>query len=353
VVASFLKSNYNKNTRKDVVTLRIRGINVDVNIRFELEQYNFHKARWLSDKLIASSPFRYYADNRPSFFVCLDENSDYYGVWKDSGAIDPEWTSGGFVKLLSFLRGEDYESTIEYLLATYASDWDGNPDSLTLDTSGFDVKANRQRIDSDILNAYKFRHPYFGKRGISERVQREYGVGYDKRSRAVTLPWFNADGTLANVKYRKVDSKIFWYLSSAKNAVPIARLLYGIDVIYKKRAKIAAIVEGESDVLSFSEAGIPAIGIGGSAFTDYKADLIVRSPIERLIIATDNDRIGRKIRDDIVAKLAGKIELTEITWPDRYKDANDVLVNGEGTEELRTYVEQAKNIGFEIFTLKM
>lgn len=196
---------------------------------------------------------------------------------------------------------------------------------------------------------YKWRHPYFDNRGIPERVQRDYGVGYDKRSRAVTLPWFNADGTLANVKYRRTDSKIFWY---AKNAVPVSRLLYGIDIVYRKRAKTAVICEGESDVLSFAEAGISAVGIGGSAFTDCKADLIVKSPIERLIIGCDNDRVGRKISDDIVAKLAGKIELAEISWDERYKDANDVLVRGS-IEELRTYVEQAKSIGFTFFTLEM
>jgi DNA primase len=196
---------------------------------------------------------------------------------------------------------------------------------------------------------YKWRHPYFGNRGISERVQREYGVGYDKRSRAATLPWFNADGTLANVKYRRTDSKIFWY---AKNAVPVSRLLYGIDIVYRKRAKTAVICEGESDVLSFAEAGISAVGIGGSVFNAIKADLIVKSPIERLIIGTDNDNVGRKIRDDIVAHLAGKIDLAEISWDERYKDANDVLVRGS-IEELRTYVEQAKSIGFTFFTLEM
>jgi DNA primase len=337
-----------KLTRKDVVILRIRGINLDINIRSELEQYNFYRARWSPDKLIASSPFRYYADSKPSFFVCLDETSDYYGCWKDSGAIDPEWSSGGFVKLLSFLRNEDYESTIEYLLVTYASSWDGNPDKITLDTSKYRFEATKQRIKADILDKYKFRHPYFGKRGISEKVQRLYNVGYDKRTKSITLPWYNADQTLANVKYRRTDSKIFWY---TKDAVPISRLLYGINVIYAQRAKTSVICEGESDALSFAEAGIPAIGIGGSSFNTTKADLIVRSPIERLIIGTDNDVVGRKIRDDIVASLAGRIELAEITWPERYKDANDVLVNGEGNEELHSYVDEAKSIGMVNFTL--
>ena len=313
---------------------------VSINIRSELEKYQWIRARWTADKLIASSPFRH--DNTPSFFVNLDENSPYYGCWCDSGAIDNEWRSGNFVKLLSFLRGEDYESTIEYLIATYALDADvGSIENLTLNVSGFNVKSNRQRLDVKMLDNFRYRHPFFGRRGISERVQRMYRIGYDKRTKAVTIPWFNASSLLDNIKYRKTEDKRFWY---AKNAVPVRYCLFGIDHIYRLRSEVAVLCESESDVLSFAEAGITSIGIGGSAFTDEKVEMIQRSPIERLIIGTDNDAVGRKLRDDIVGKLNGKVELAEITWPDRYKDANDVLVHGEGIEELRTYVEQAKNI---------
>jgi hypothetical protein len=48
-------------------TLRIRGQDVAVDIRTELEQFNWTRPKWSADKLIAASPFRY--DKTPSFFV--------------------------------------------------------------------------------------------------------------------------------------------------------------------------------------------------------------------------------------------------------------------------------------------
>src|SRR5690625_1876617 len=98
--------------------------NMEVDVRAELEQFDWTNAHWTHDRLIASSPFRY--ETRPSFFVTLDPSSEYYGCWGDSGAVDDEWQSGNFTKLLSFLRAETYEETEEYLRYTY-----GAPDEVS------------------------------------------------------------------------------------------------------------------------------------------------------------------------------------------------------------------------------
>jgi hypothetical protein len=53
-------------------TLRIRGQDVAVDIRTELEQFNWTRPKWSADKLIAASPFRY--DKTPSSSSTLPEN---------------------------------------------------------------------------------------------------------------------------------------------------------------------------------------------------------------------------------------------------------------------------------------
>lgn len=301
--------------------LQINGREINVDIRSELEQFTWNKPRWTSDKLLAASPFRY--DKTPSFFVNLD-----MGGWKDSGAIDPAWGSGGFVKLLSFLRNETYEETKEYLLLKYAEEWDGDTSKLTLSLSIPCVERNWQPLDTSVLDPYKFRHPYLERRGISEAVQRMFKIGYDKRSKAVTIPWFDQAGRLANVKYRRTDSKIFWYYKGGK---PLRDLIFGINHIYARRDRQAVLVEGEVDALYLWTAGIPAIAIGGSAFTDEKADVIIRSPIERLLIATDNDAVGLRIRNEVKKKMTGSIDLEDVILPEQYKDVNNIC----SIEELR------------------
>jgi DNA primase len=115
------------------------------------------------------------------------------------------------------------------------------------------------------------------------------GVLYDERGKAAVIPWYGADGRLANVKYRKVYGKTFWYLKGGR---PIRELLYGINDV----GKTAVICEAEIDAMSWMEAGYSAVAVGGASFNSWKRDVILRSPIEELIIATDNDKAGGKLR---------------------------------------------------------
>jgi 5S rRNA maturation endonuclease (ribonuclease M5) len=303
--------------------ITINGRKVSVDVRAELERFRWIRPRWTNDKLIAASPFRF--DGTPSFFVNLDPESKFYGCWADMGATDPEWASGSLPKLLAFLDNVTIAEACEYLLANNASEGDADTDeSYTLDIPELTLPERRLPLDPTILDEYRYRHPYLERRGISEAVQRLLGVGYDKRSRAVTMPWFNPDGTLANVKYRRVDSKIFWY---AKNGYPIRELLYGINVIYERNIKRAAIVEAEIDAMTLMSAGVPAIATGGSGnFNEVKRDLIARSPLEEIVIVADHDDAGQAMKRRIVEMLRGYVIVKVAGYPKRYKDVNEYAV---------------------------
>lgn len=286
------------------------------DIRIELEQYPWIRSRWTSDKLIAASPFR--DDNRPSFFVDLET-----GGWHDSGADDPEWQSGNFAKLLGFLRGTSEAEAAEYLTDKY-----GLPhDTYTADAPpilrplNLTVPKPYKPLDLSLLDSYKFRHPYLTRRGISESIQRLMRIGYDKRSQAVTIPWFNADGTLGNVMYRKVTGKTFWY---AKGGRPIREMVYGIDVIYRRKIKRAVIVEAPIDAMTVMTAGFAAVAVGGTAFSAAKRDLIIRSPIEEITIIRDNDGPGRLLQRKILDELSPYMTVKVAVIPTKYgKDVND------------------------------
>lgn len=320
-------------------TIKIRGRPVPVDVRAELERYDFVRARWDDPRrLTAASPFRYHShkpDLHPSFYVNTDPDSPYYGCWTDSGAIDDEWRSGGLVKLLAFLRGETTEEVADYLDAMYGdgADLDANEvPTLKLPVLVAERKRPSVLLES-VLDPYRYRHPYLENRGISESVQRLYDVGYDRARRAVTIPWRLPDGRLAALKYRSTYSRVFWY---ERNGRPIRELVYGIDVVYKRHLKRAAIVEGEIDALSLASAGVPALATGGATnWTATKRDMIVRSPLEEVVVVRDNDAAGRAWARRVLTELAPYMSVKIALVPARYKDVNDVWLAGVDVGALR------------------
>ncbi|EKS8371787.1 MULTISPECIES: toprim domain-containing protein [Bacillus cereus group] len=320
-------------------TVKIRDQSINVDIEYELRQHIWTNERWSSDKLMAASPFRY--EHTPSFFVNLDGN--YSGTWKDSGAFDNEWESGNFTKLLSYLRNETYEETEEYLLEMYGVEY--GYDNLVLKPPKFRIDNGRKALNFGRLQEYAYRHPYLGQRGISEEVQRQMKIGYDRFRQAVVIPWFDTNGRLANIKYRKVSSKVFWY---EKDGKPIGDLIYGLHLAYKRNIKRAVYCEAEIDAMSFMMAGFFGLANGGSSFNQRKAEQILKSPIEELVIVADNDPAGEKLRKELEKYLNGKIRLTN-GYVSGYKDANEALVK-EGKGSLISIVDGMKPVQLNLFT---
>lgn len=314
-----------------------------IDVKAELSVITWNRATWTEDKLVTASPFRY--DRTPSFYVWLRDQpltNARAGDWQDYGASDPEYARGGIVKLLAFLRNETEEETRDYLRWKYGygGEISGNVDDLTLDLS-HTLRAPPEPykpLDARLLDEYRTPHPYLSSRGISEEVQRMFNTGYSARHRAITIPWYNVDGTLGNVKFRRVAEKTFWYV---KGGQPIREMIYGLHIVYQHRLTSAVLVESEIDAMYLWTAGITAIAVGGSAFSDEKAELLRKSPIEELRIATDNDEAGAKLKAQVCDKMAGYCELYDVVIPSEYKDMNDV----KSVEEVRRIVEAVRRCG--------
>jgi len=316
-----------------------------VNVTMELSRYlhHFSKPSGLGGlRFTACSPFRISNEDRtPSFFVDLREDSEYYGCWYDSSADDPEWRSGNFTKLLAFLMAVSYEEAAAYLKLTYGEYEMDDPDDYRINPPRLIIDNKRKiTLNERILDEYRREGTYLDGRGITPEVQRLVGTGYSEKTKAISLPWRHPDGTLANVKYRKTDSKVFWY---AKGGHPVGDLVYGIDVIHRKNIRRAALVEAEIDSQTIMSARFPAIATGGSAFTDAKASLIIRSPIEEILIAPDHDKAGQAFLVRATELLAPHITLRVIDYPNRYKDVNEFAI-AEGSTALAECIESAQMI---------
>lgn len=313
--------------------INIRGQTVHVDVEAELRQFEWTRPTWNADKLIAASPFRF--DRSPSFFVRLEPYAQYpAGTWADAGAYDAEFSSGNLTKLLSFLRNETYEETEEYLLDTYG--FLVSNTEIKLKPVKLRVQRSRQSLNDVVLASYAEDYAYLESRGISAEIQRQAGVKYDAQNKAVVIPWRLADGRLANVKYRKTFGKAFWY---ERGAWPIRELVYGIE----QAAETTVLCEAEIDALSWRMAGYAAIAVGGASFNEFKRDVILRSKVDELLIATDNDKAGEKLREEIAYYLRGRVGLRDVYVDSRVKDANEALVK-LGAESLRKSVSQSESV---------
>ncbi|WP_172423192.1 toprim domain-containing protein [Paenibacillus larvae] len=307
-----------------------------IDVLYELEQFDWRNVRPAVDSFIASSPFRT-DDDTPSFFVDLREYSDYYGCWHDFGGTDPEWTSGNFTKLLSFLMDVTYEEADDYLRRKYGNDeQQETPVLRRVRLSAEEEK--KPALNAELLKQYRHDHPYLASRCISAEVQREMQTGYCPSKNAVTIPWFGPNGQLLNIKYRSVTGKKFWY---AKGGRPIKDLVYGIDYIYRYRCRRAAIVEAEIDALTLMSAGVPAVAAGGGVINKEKAAVIIRSPIEEIFVMSDHDDVGQALKREVIRMLGGDLRVGVAGFPKRYKDVNEA-VQAEGLQKLREYFERRK-----------
>lgn len=314
------------------MAINIYGHAVTIDVQAELEVFEWHRAKWTHDKLIAASPFRH--DRTPSFFVNLVEKNGFpEGTFGDSGAYDDEYKSGGIVKLLSYLRNETYEETTEYLLYKYGELSENNDKMLILPK----MLGNNEYINLPHSIIERTVSPYLLSRKISAETQTQARVGKSRYNGFVAIPWHSPDGQLANVKYRATRGKTFFY---EKGARPIRQLVYGAD-LYVKSTDDLIVCEAEIDALSWRTIGVNAIAVGGVTFTEQQADIIRRLPFARLIVAGDNDKAGMRFNSRVVQALRNERELALLQWGDGIgKDANEVLCK-DGEQALYSLYERA------------
>jgi twinkle protein len=192
---------------------------------------------------------------------------------------------------------------------------------------------------------------WFEKRGVSNntllRFKVTQAIEWMPKSKAeVPTVCFNyfKKGELVNIKFRG-PGKDF------KLAKDAELIFYNIDEIDEKDEVV--IVEGEIDCMSMYEAGIyncisvpngttPKTGIQ-LKYLDNCYEYFINK--KKIIIATDNDEVGKLLKEELSRRL-GKEICYQIDYPSDCKDANDILVK-YGKETLRQIVDNAKQFPIE------
>lgn len=313
-----------------------------IEIKIDLEQYLTSKGlqgiRFVGNNLMAQCPF--HDDRKPSFGVNLST-----GAYNCFGC----GAKGSFVNLVKHLEHFDTEHDAgEYLARVYGvyTTTTNTPLDLTFDLQ--DQNSKPYYIPNDMLLSYRYRHPYLGKRGISEKVQRLFEIGYSKEHRAITIPWRDHAGRLLTVKMRQTFRKAFWFVPPMPPQIK-KKTLWGLNKVIENGHKIVAISEGEIDGLSIWQVEkVGVVSLGGNVLTPEQAVRLKQClPSDaEVIVFTDNDAGGDLAKRSIINQLSGHFLITAVDWsliPSNPKDANDL-----SSEQIIRLLNNRREVGLQL-----
>lgn len=294
--------------------VKVRGQELEVDILEELQEFAWTQEVIRGNKFIACSPFR--SDRHPSFAVNLET-----GTFIDSGNDDEYYHKGSLIKLLSILRQEDEEMTESYLLEKYSLILDDTT-ALILHIELYSENDKPRYFSKEELkHLYVYSSDYLRGRGISQEVQDIFGIGYDAQHNAVAIPWTDSRGQIINVKYRRLDSKSFFY---EKEGQLTGKFVFGLYLCKLHKADTIFICESETDAMTLWTYGYYAVAVGGSSLSEQQKTQILNCGFSEIIIATDNDKVGERFAIFLQEEFAGHTEVSRIKFPTNKKDINEL-----------------------------
>lgn len=217
--------------------------------------------------------------------------------------------------LISFYKDCSFPEALKYvhdvLGLDYYSDDTGQTDLRPLLRMIKEMNIDDGYEDNEPLNPisetiFNYILPYGNKmwtdEGISLETQAEFHIGYDPQTNYITIPIFDAIGSLVGIKGRYFgepdDAHMkYFYLEKCNKS----RVLYGYwqNKDYIKNSPYLIIVESEKSVLKLAEYGYRnAVATGGKTISRYQIELIARTGCIP-IFALDKD-----VQEDELRQLA-------------------------------------------------
>ena len=183
-----------------------------------------------------------------------------------------------------------------------------------------DTKKDIKYIDKDALKMFRFTHPYMFERKLNLDTIRKFDIGYDAEHNCITFPNKDENGNILFIATRNVSNKYFHYPSDVDKPV------YGLYEIYREMRKGIQInevyvCESMLDALHIWACGKYAIALNGTG-SKHQYDIIKKSNLRVLILATDNDDAGKKARIMFRKYVTNKI-IKELDYSS-YGDCKDV-----------------------------
>lgn len=309
----------------DNLILNCEVIDVLLELQEQLQQNNInllHDVKDVGDNVMITCPYhKDGAEHRPSA-----------GVRKSDGVFHCFTcnTIKTLPELISNCFGiNDYGVYgVQWLAKHFSSVSVENRKAIDLDINRNVSHETQTYVSEEVLDSYRYYHPYMYERKLNDEVIEIFDVGFDSNTNCITFPVRDITGGCLFVARRSVVSKYFNYPSGVFKPVyglyELSRLVnYPSEVI---------ICESILDALYFWTIGKYAVALNGLG-TDYQFDQLNKLPCRKLVLCTDNDTAGMNARKRIKKCIKNKL-VTEYLLPEGRKDANDCTV-----EELKTLKE--------------
>jgi len=228
-------------------------------------------------------------------------------------------------EVISFCFGKDDDILGKFgnkwLLKNFSHLETESRNDIPLDMSRSRKHKRKEYVSEDVLDKYRYTHPYMYERGLDDEIIETFDIGYDKSSDCITFPVRDISGNTLFVATRAVKTKRYHYPEG------VEKPLYGIFELYQleKFPDEIYICESMIDALTiwcYNKYAVALNGLGN----ELSIAQIKKLPCRKVILATDKDDAGKKARIRLREELSNKIvtELDYRTYPDHAKDMNDM-----------------------------
>lgn len=195
------------------------------------------------------------------------------------------------------------------------------------------VEGHKRFVTEEELDRYRWTHPYWAKRGITDDwVIELFDLGYDREKQMITMPVRDIDGNCEFVAKRSVNVKFFQYPEGVSKPLyglyelhhymmSDANPLFAYYQFYQGDAKEVIVCESMIDCILLWQSGYYAVALNGLG-NERQFKQLRELPCRHLILATDNDEAGEKARQRIRSNINNKL-ISEIRFPDGIKDIGE------------------------------
>lgn len=172
-------------------------------------------------------------------------------------------------------------------------------------------------VSEDVLDSYRYIHPYMYERKMTDEVIEIFDVGYDKETQCLTFPNRDVNGNCLFVARRSVKTKFFNYPSDVEKPV---YGLYELSQLNKFPDEVW-ICESMINAITCWVYGKYAVALNGTG-TQYQYSILRRMPTRTFVLALDPDDAGNEGRRKLKKALFNKI-VYEVVVPEG-KDINNL-----------------------------
>ena len=222
----------------------------------------------------------------------------------------------------------------------------GSSDGLTINDDGstkcyacdkFTPSSNKQpkvynMSDSQTNIYYQGEYLPITSRKIKQETASFYKVKTDNKG-SINYPLYDKQGHLVATKIRRSETdKQFKVTGSFKDAALFGQNLFG------DGGKYITVVEGQDDAMALYQAlgskwPVVSVHSASTAVKDVTNNLDFLESYDNVVLCFDADEPGKKAAQKVAEKLSPN--KAKIVHLNRFKDANDYLINGQ-TDALRT-----------------